>query len=381
MLLSRDSLNPSLTSSSDLSDSLGTSNDILRLHSEEYFPKKLEKSFQKHRWKINKDFSISPLHDGETTQRPLVTVPNSLSGNVTHTPSPSLQGGESGDDDDDDDEHNMGQEETEENDPEIMHLMTTAIVEDIPRITNKLPFENNITTTEMPLELSRPDLLNIPEEEGPPPKSSKDRRHSPRQSPDDERVNQVDIELLKLNENSANKSIVSSKKLQFRPDHADEEGADPENERLIPQMVNVTTENVYVSMESDETLEDSLMNGNGEDLPSTTNDPPVITVNASGIFPQTNLSSIWDRPHKSHKHSLLSSFPDTRQEQLDEDQNNASEVDDEESEEEGEEKQEKTMMMKRRPRRSVVHLYDMVVCATGCNPLIYKGYGCFCGFM
>jgi len=37
--------------------------------------------------------------------------------------------------------------------------------------------------------------------------------------------------------------------------------------------------------------------------------------------------------------------------------------------------------MKRRPRRSVVHLYDMVVCATGCNPLAYKGYGCYCGFM
>jgi hypothetical protein len=38
-------------------------------------------------------------------------------------------------------------------------------------------------------------------------------------------------------------------------------------------------------------------------------------------------------------------------------------------------------LMKRRPRRSVVHLYDMVVCATGCNPLAYKGYGCYCGFL
>ncbi|KAL1140182.1 hypothetical protein AAG570_000114 [Ranatra chinensis] len=23
----------------------------------------------------------------------------------------------------------------------------------------------------------------------------------------------------------------------------------------------------------------------------------------------------------------------------------------------------------------------MVVCATGCNPLAYKGYGCYCGFL
>ncbi|ODM96539.1 Phospholipase A2 [Orchesella cincta] len=36
---------------------------------------------------------------------------------------------------------------------------------------------------------------------------------------------------------------------------------------------------------------------------------------------------------------------------------------------------------RRRPRRSVVHLYDMVVCSTGCNPLIFKGYGCYCGFL
>ncbi|XP_015117128.1 basic phospholipase A2 PA-12A [Diachasma alloeum] len=34
-----------------------------------------------------------------------------------------------------------------------------------------------------------------------------------------------------------------------------------------------------------------------------------------------------------------------------------------------------------RRKRSVVHLYNMVVCATGCNPLAYKGYGCYCGFL
>ncbi|XP_063992616.1 uncharacterized protein LOC135170579 isoform X1 [Diachasmimorpha longicaudata] len=36
---------------------------------------------------------------------------------------------------------------------------------------------------------------------------------------------------------------------------------------------------------------------------------------------------------------------------------------------------------KTRRKRSVVHLYNMVVCATGCNPLAYKGYGCYCGFL
>ncbi|KAF7995514.1 hypothetical protein HCN44_006621 [Aphidius gifuensis] len=35
----------------------------------------------------------------------------------------------------------------------------------------------------------------------------------------------------------------------------------------------------------------------------------------------------------------------------------------------------------RRNKRSVVHLFNMVLCATGCNPLAFKGYGCFCGFL
>lgn len=34
-----------------------------------------------------------------------------------------------------------------------------------------------------------------------------------------------------------------------------------------------------------------------------------------------------------------------------------------------------------RTKRGVLHLYNMVSCATGCNPLIYKGYGCYCGFL
>ncbi|XP_011498357.1 PREDICTED: phospholipase A2 [Ceratosolen solmsi marchali] len=35
----------------------------------------------------------------------------------------------------------------------------------------------------------------------------------------------------------------------------------------------------------------------------------------------------------------------------------------------------------RRFKRAVTHLYNMIVCATGCNPLAYKGYGCYCGFL
>ena len=34
-----------------------------------------------------------------------------------------------------------------------------------------------------------------------------------------------------------------------------------------------------------------------------------------------------------------------------------------------------------RKKRAVLQLYSMVKCSTGCDPLLYKGYGCFCGFM
>lgn len=34
-----------------------------------------------------------------------------------------------------------------------------------------------------------------------------------------------------------------------------------------------------------------------------------------------------------------------------------------------------------RHKRGVVELYSMVKCSTGCDPLIYKGYGCYCGFL
>ena len=36
---------------------------------------------------------------------------------------------------------------------------------------------------------------------------------------------------------------------------------------------------------------------------------------------------------------------------------------------------------KRRAKRSVMHLYNMIACTTACNPLSYKGYGCYCGLL
>ncbi|XP_050677774.1 uncharacterized protein LOC126974354 [Leptidea sinapis] len=32
-----------------------------------------------------------------------------------------------------------------------------------------------------------------------------------------------------------------------------------------------------------------------------------------------------------------------------------------------------------RAKRGVLHLYNMLTCATGCDPVTYKGYGCYCG--
>jgi len=32
-------------------------------------------------------------------------------------------------------------------------------------------------------------------------------------------------------------------------------------------------------------------------------------------------------------------------------------------------------------KRGALDLYKMVKCGTGCNPLIFKGYGCYCGFL
>ncbi|KAJ6637929.1 Group 10 secretory phospholipase A2 [Pseudolycoriella hygida] len=34
-----------------------------------------------------------------------------------------------------------------------------------------------------------------------------------------------------------------------------------------------------------------------------------------------------------------------------------------------------------RSKRGALELYSMVKCATGCDPLIFKGYGCYCGFL
>ncbi|KAM7362210.1 uncharacterized protein ACRADG_013005 isoform 2-T2 [Cochliomyia hominivorax] len=32
-------------------------------------------------------------------------------------------------------------------------------------------------------------------------------------------------------------------------------------------------------------------------------------------------------------------------------------------------------------KRDVLGLYSMIKCSTGCEPLVYKGYGCYCGFL
>jgi secretory phospholipase A2 len=45
-----------------------------------------------------------------------------------------------------------------------------------------------------------------------------------------------------------------------------------------------------------------------------------------------------------------------------------------------EEESESGQSAKRR-KRGVLHLYNMVLCATGCDPLAFKGYGCYCGFL
>nr|CAH7718210.1 unnamed protein product [Callosobruchus chinensis] len=37
--------------------------------------------------------------------------------------------------------------------------------------------------------------------------------------------------------------------------------------------------------------------------------------------------------------------------------------------------------MEPRSKRGVINLYNMISCTTGCRPLSYKGYGCYCGFM
>ena len=34
-----------------------------------------------------------------------------------------------------------------------------------------------------------------------------------------------------------------------------------------------------------------------------------------------------------------------------------------------------------RTKRDIFHLYNMMSCTTHCDPLSYKGYGCYCGFL
>ncbi|XP_055902522.1 uncharacterized protein LOC129938791 [Eupeodes corollae] len=38
-------------------------------------------------------------------------------------------------------------------------------------------------------------------------------------------------------------------------------------------------------------------------------------------------------------------------------------------------------VMADRKKRGVIELYSMIKCSTGCDPIIFKGYGCYCGFL
>lgn len=37
--------------------------------------------------------------------------------------------------------------------------------------------------------------------------------------------------------------------------------------------------------------------------------------------------------------------------------------------------------LKNSSKRASWDFYAMIKCGTGCNPLVYKGYGCYCGFL
>ncbi|RWS26048.1 basic phospholipase A2 Ts-G6D49-like protein [Leptotrombidium deliense] len=34
----------------------------------------------------------------------------------------------------------------------------------------------------------------------------------------------------------------------------------------------------------------------------------------------------------------------------------------------------------RRAKRSILQLASMIKCVTGCDAMLYKGYGCYCGY-
>jgi len=42
--------------------------------------------------------------------------------------------------------------------------------------------------------------------------------------------------------------------------------------------------------------------------------------------------------------------------------------------------QEHNAILHRRVKRGVLDLASMIKCVTGCNPFMYKDYGCYCGF-
>ncbi|KFM80919.1 Phospholipase A2, partial [Stegodyphus mimosarum] len=41
----------------------------------------------------------------------------------------------------------------------------------------------------------------------------------------------------------------------------------------------------------------------------------------------------------------------------------------------------KAQTKKQRNRRNVMQMARMLKCMSGCNPLSYRGYGCYCGYM
>jgi len=34
-----------------------------------------------------------------------------------------------------------------------------------------------------------------------------------------------------------------------------------------------------------------------------------------------------------------------------------------------------------RVKRSIIQLAGMIRCVSGCDPFLYKGYGCYCGYL
>ena len=445
LLLSHDSGNVGLlgppsstatTTNSDLSETFNVNgNDILRIVKEhdangendddddddddDYFPKKLARQFRKHRWKLNGENSraLTTILQKTTTPSSSINVP--ITSNRTAKIIPQTHYEE--EEEESEDAHNYGREEFDKIiipsspiDPVTGRNKTRTIHEDphndgyndelhnLPLDIVKVKSSPSSTTTALTVE-------------------GKNLSRNRNESEDDSMKRMlnmkkvVDVELFKINNNDndnfrfhADDSVVNNFDDTFNAAQLPRNNNNNNSERIIAQLVNVTTEDVYISLESDEELgEDSFKNHKlsrvaaggsnsnfGDKLGNMLVKPEasfeqgsIIKVNSSGIFPVSNLSSIWEGQSSRNKNSnnkkernysdkpTQSRINENSSEDFVDEEKDGEEMDEEDG------KEGKTLMMRRRPRRSVVHLYDMVVCATGCNPLIYKGYGCFCGFM